>query len=81
MLSNKIYDVLRRVATLVLPIIGLLYFAFCITLGSVPKMFFVGIILFLIAAISVVLEISSRNYNKKPGGFTEETMLCDTEAD
>ena len=65
MLSNKVYDVLKYIALIVLPAIGTLY----ATLGNVWSFPYVNEISATILAVDTflgaLLGISSINYNKK----------------
>lgn len=65
MLSNKVYDVLKGVTTIVLPALGTLYF----TLGGIWNLPLGEEVIGTIAAITVflgtLLGISTRQYNKR----------------
>lgn len=67
MLQNKTYDILRKIADLILPALGTLYFALSGIWGSSYFPYgeqIVGTITAIVAFLDVVLGISKRNYNK-----------------
>ncbi len=64
-MSNKVYDILKAIAQIILPGIGTLYFA----LASIWKLPFgeeiVGTITAIDTFLGALLGISTANYNKK----------------
>ena len=63
-MPNKIYDVLKYIAQIVLPAIGTLYFALAGIWGFPYGEEIVGTITALDTFLGVILGISSINYNK-----------------
>lgn len=66
-MSNKLYDILKWIAMVVLPAIGTLYFALCGIWGFPYGEEVVGTITAVDTFIGVVLGISSAQYSKKEG--------------
>ena len=64
MISNKIYDVLKWITTIVLPAAGTLYFALSGIWGFPYGEQVVGTITAVVTFLGVCLGISSYNYNK-----------------
>lgn len=64
-MSNKIYDVLKFIATIVLPALGTLYFAIAAIWGLPYGEEIVGTITAVDAFLGAVLQISSSTYKKK----------------
>ena len=64
-MSNKVYDVLKYIAQIVLPAIGTLYFALAGIWGFPYGEEIVGTITAVDTFLGIVLGISSANYNKK----------------
>ena len=64
-MNNKLYDVLKYIAQIVLPAIGTLYFALARIWGLPYGEQIVGTITAVDTFIGVLLGISSYNYNKK----------------
>lgn len=64
-MSNKMYDVLKWIAMVVLPAIGTLYFALAGIWGFPYAEEIVGTITAVDTFIGVVLGISTVQYNKK----------------
>ncbi len=64
MLSNKVYDVLKWVAQLLLPALGTLYFALAGIWGFPYGEQIIGTITAVDVFLGVILGISSANYNK-----------------
>lgn len=64
-MSNKLYDVLKYIAQIVLPAIGTLYFALAGIWGFPYGEQVVGTITAIDTFLGVVLGISSSNYNKQ----------------
>jgi len=81
MLNNQVYDILKKITTIVLPALGTLYFALSQIWGFPYGEQIVGTITALVTFLGAVLGISSHNYNKLPDGEEYEPMACDTEAD
>lgn len=66
-MSNKVYDILKYVAQIVLPALGTLYFALA-NLWNLPYgEEIVGTITAIDTFLGAILMISSNNYNKKKG--------------
>lgn len=63
-MSNKLYDVLKYIAQIVLPAVGTLYFALAGIWGFPYGEQIVGTITALDTFLGVILGISSSNYNK-----------------
>lgn len=64
-MNNKVYDILKYIAQIVLPAIGTLYFALAGIWGFPYGEQIVGTITALDTFLGVLLGISSANYNKK----------------
>lgn len=64
-MSNKLYDVLKYIAQIILPAIGTLYFALAGIWGLPYGEEVVGTITALDTFLGVVLGISSMNYKNK----------------
>ncbi len=66
-MSNKLYDILKYIAQIILPALGTLYFA----LAQIWNLPFgeeiVGTITAIVTFLGVTLKISSANYNKANG--------------
>lgn len=67
-MSNKTYDVLKWVASVVLPALGTLYFALAGIWGLPYGEQIVGTITAADTFLGVLLGISSAQYNKKQSG-------------
>ena len=63
-MSNKVYDVLKWVTTVVLPGIGTLYFALAGIWGFPYAEQIVGTITAVVTFLGVLLGIASNTYNK-----------------
>ena len=63
-MSNKLYDVLKWIAMVVLPAIGTLYFALAGIWGFPFAEQIGGTITALVTFLGIVLGISSSQYNK-----------------
>ena len=63
-LSNKVYDILKWIAQLLLPALGTLYFALANIWGFPYGEEIVGTITAADAFLGVILGISTANYNK-----------------
>lgn len=66
-MSNKVYDILKWVAQLLLPALGTLYFALASIWGFPYGEEVVGTITAVDAFLGVILGISTANYNKSNG--------------
>ena len=66
-MSNKLYDVLKWIATVVLPAIGTLYFALAGIWNFPYADQVVGTITAVVTFLGIVLGISSAQYHKKNG--------------
>ena len=64
-MSNKVYDVLKWIAMVVLPAIGTLYFALASIWGFPYAEQIGGTITAVVTFLGVVLGISSAQYKKK----------------
>ena len=64
-MSNKVYDVLKWIAQILLPAVGALYFALADLWGLPFPAEIVGSITAIDAFLGCVLGISSSSYNKK----------------
>ena len=65
MLSNKVYDVLKYIALIVLPALGTLYFALAKIWGFPYGAEIVGTISAVDAFLGALLQISTDQYNKQ----------------
>lgn len=63
-MSNKVYDILKFIAQIVLPAIGTLYFALSSIWGLPYGEQIVGTITAIDTFLGAVLGISSNSYNK-----------------
>lgn len=63
-LSNKVYDVLKWIATIVLPAAGTLYFALAGIWGFPHGEAIVGTITAVDTFLGVILGLSTAQYNK-----------------
>lgn len=64
-MSNKMYDVLKWIAMVILPAIGTLYFALAGIWGFPYAEEVVGTITAVVTFLGVVLGVSSAQYSKK----------------
>lgn len=64
-MSNKLYDILKWIAQLLLPALGTLYFAIASIWGLPFGDQVVGTITAVDAFLGVILGVSSYNYNKR----------------
>lgn len=64
-MSNKVYDILKFIAQILLPAMGTLYFALAGIWGFPYAEQVVGTITAVDTFLGVVLGISSANYNKE----------------
>lgn len=64
MMSNKVYDILKWAAQILLPALGTLYFALAGIWGFPYAEAVVGTITAIDTFLGVILGISSINYNK-----------------
>lgn len=67
-MSNKVYDILKFIAMVVLPAIGTLYFALSSIWGLPYGEEIVGTITAIDTFLGAILGISSTSYNKSKGG-------------
>lgn len=67
-MSNKVYDVLKFIAMVVLPAIGTLYFALSSIWGLPYGEEIVGTITAIDTFLGALLGISSTSYKKSKGG-------------
>ena len=65
MMSNKVYDVLKYIALVVLPALGTLYFALAKIWGFPYASEIVGTISAVDALLGALLKISTDNYNQE----------------
>lgn len=65
MLNNKIYDILKYIAQIVLPALGTLYFALAGIWGFPYGEEIVGTITAIDTFLGAILMLSSTKYNKK----------------
>lgn len=70
-MSNKAYDVLKKIAQVWLPAIGTLYFALASIWGLPYGEAIVGTITAVDAFLGAVLGISTHLYNRKQGTLDE----------
>jgi hypothetical protein len=64
MMSNKVYDILKWIAQILLPALGTLYFALATIWGFPYAEQIVGTITAVDAFLGVLLGISTAQYNK-----------------
>lgn len=64
-MSNKVYDILKWVAQILLPALGALYFGLAGIWGLAYAEQVVGTITVIDTFLGVILGISSSNYKKK----------------
>ena len=67
-MSNKVYDVLKWIATYLLPALGTLYFALASIWGLPYGEQIVGTITAIDTFLGVILGISTTQYNKRVDG-------------
>ena len=67
-MSNKVYDILKWIAQILLPALGTLYFALAAIWGFPYAEQIVGTITAIDAFLGVILGISSSQYNKRIKG-------------
>ena len=65
MMSNKLYDILKYIAQIVLPALGALYFALAKIWGFPYGTEIVGTISAVDAFLGALLKISTDQYNKE----------------
>lgn len=70
-MSNKVYDVLKKVAQVWLPALGTLYFALSQIWGLPYGEAIVGTITAVDAFLGAVLGVSTHLYNAKQGALDE----------
>lgn len=70
-MSNKVYDVLKYVAQIVLPALGTLYFALASIWGFPYGEQIVGTITAVDAFLGAILKLSTNAYNKWKSGEDE----------
>lgn len=70
-MENSTYDILRKIADLILPAVGTLYFALGQIWGFPYCEEIVGSITAIVAFLDVVLGISKNNYLKEQEGTNE----------
>lgn len=70
-MSNKVYDVLKKVAQVWLPALGTLYFALSQIWGLPYGEAIVGTITAVDAFLGAILGISTHLYNKQQGTLDE----------
>lgn len=71
-MSNKVYDVLKYIALILLPALGTLYFALAKIWGFPYAAEIVGTISAVDAFLGALLKISTDNYNKEAEELGEE---------
>lgn len=71
-MSNKVYDVLKYIALILLPALGTLYFALAKIWGFPYAAEIVGTISAVDAFLGALLKISTDNYNKEQEEQEEE---------
>ena len=71
-MSNKVYDVLKYIALILLPALGTLYFALAKIWGFPYAAEIVGTISAVDAFLGALLKISTDNYNKENAEEPEE---------
>lgn len=71
-MSNKVYDVLKFIAQILLPALGTLYFALAKIWGFPYAAEIVGTISAVDAFLGALLGISTANYNKEQAEKAEQ---------
>ena len=71
-MSNKVYDVLKYIALIVLPALGALYFGLAKIWGFPYATEIVGTISVVDTFLGAILKISNDNYNKEQTDDGEE---------
>ena len=71
-MSNKVYDILKFIAQILLPAMGTLYFALAKTWGFPYAAEIVGTISAVDAFLGALLGISTANYNKEQAAQDEQ---------
>lgn len=79
-MSNKIYDVLKYIAQIVLPAIATLYFALTVIWGFPYGEEIVGTITAVDTFLGVLLGITSAQYKKNVDGITSAQYRKDVES-
>lgn len=67
-MSNKVYDILKWTAQIVIPALGAAYFGLAEIWGLPFAPEIVGTVTVIDTFLGAILGISSANYNKKNGG-------------
>jgi len=70
--SNKVYDILKFIALILLPALGTLYFALAKIWGFPYAAEIVGTISAVDAFLGAILGISTANYNKEQSLLEDE---------
>lgn len=76
-MSNKVYDILKWVAQIILPAIGTLYFALASIWGLPYAEQIVGTITAVDAFLGAVLGVSTSMYNKNTAKYADGVLLVD----
>ena len=71
-MSNKVYDILKYIAQIVLPALGTLYFALAQIWNLPYGEEIVGTITAIVTFLGVVLKISSNKYQEKVANLEGE---------
>lgn len=71
-MSNKVYDILKFIAQILLPALGTLYFALAKIWGFPYATEIVGTISAVDAFLGALLGISTANYNKEQAAQDEQ---------
>lgn len=71
-MSNKVYDILKFIAQILLPALGTLYFALAKIWGFPYAAEIVGTISAVDAFLGALLGISTANYNKEQAAQNEQ---------
>lgn len=71
-MSNKVYDILKFIAQILLPALGTLYFALAKIWGFPYAAEIVGTISAVDAFLGALLGISTANYNKEQAAQDEQ---------
>lgn len=73
-MSNKAYDIVKFIATIVLPALGTLYFALSQIWGLPYGEEIVGTITAVVTFMATILKISSAQYFKAEKDFSGEAL-------
>ena len=73
-MTNKTYDVLKFIATIILPALGTLYFALAQIWGFPYGEEIIGTITAIVTFLATILKVSSVQYYKAEEPFNHEAL-------